>query len=71
MRLLFLKKLVMQEIIGFLFLIINRSVAEDLKRGKDVQARYYDSVTVYFSDIVGFTKLCSESDPYQVYSHLR
>lgn len=43
-----------------------RSVAEDLKRGKEVQARYYDNVTVYFSDIVGFTKLCSESDPYQV-----
>ena len=58
--------IVSPELHHFIYMYAFRSVAEDLKRGKQVQARYYESVTIYFSDIVGFTKLCSESDPYQV-----
>ena len=41
-------------------------VAEKLKRGETVTAELFDSVTVYFSDIVGFTAISALSSPFQV-----
>ncbi|GMT03246.1 hypothetical protein PENTCL1PPCAC_25421, partial [Pristionchus entomophagus] len=42
------------------------SVANDLKSGKQVEARSFKDATILYSDIVGFTSLSSESTPMEV-----
>uniref|UniRef100_A0A8D0GW71 Guanylate cyclase n=1 Tax=Sphenodon punctatus TaxID=8508 RepID=A0A8D0GW71_SPHPU len=42
------------------------SVAEALKTGTTVEPEYFDEVTIYFSDIVGFTTICALSEPIEV-----
>ena len=46
--------------------MLPRSVADQLKQTGSVAAEYYDSVTIYFSDIVGFTALSARSTPEQI-----
>ncbi|KAG7321171.1 hypothetical protein KOW79_015586 [Hemibagrus wyckioides] len=42
------------------------SVAEALKVGGTVEPEYFDNVTLYFSDIVGFTTISANSEPIEV-----
>ena len=48
------------------FLSLFRSVAEDLRLGKTVAPEAFEAVSIYFSDIVSFTKLAARSTPIQV-----
>ncbi|VDO54463.1 unnamed protein product [Haemonchus placei] len=44
----------------------NRQVAEKLKLGQSVEPETFDSVTVFFSDVVSFTKIAAKCTPLQV-----
>lgn len=41
-------------------------MASQLIMGQPVMAETYDQVTIYFSDIIGFTQLSAESTPLEV-----
>ncbi|CAI4223627.1 unnamed protein product [Auanema sp. JU1783] len=49
-----------------LYRMLPRQVADKLKLGQSVQPETFDSVTVFFSDVVQFTILASKCTPLQV-----
>ena len=46
--------------------MIPQAVAEELKNGKNIKAEEFEGVTIFFSDIVGFTNLAGSSSPMQI-----
>ncbi|CAL1601312.1 unnamed protein product [Knipowitschia caucasica] len=56
--------------VDLLVTIFPRTVAQQLWQGQTVQAKKFDRVTMLFSDIVGFTAVCSTCTPMQVITML-
>lgn len=50
--------------------MLPRQVAERLKLGQAIEPESFDSVTVFFSDVVKFTQLAAKCTPFQVVSLL-
>ncbi|KAK6023548.1 adenylate/guanylate cyclase catalytic domain protein [Ostertagia ostertagi] len=49
-----------------LYRMLPRQVAEKLKLGQSVEPETFESVTVFFSDVVSFTTLAAKCNPMQV-----
>ena len=56
--------------VSLLQLIFPEDIAERLWLGDEIDAKTYANVTMLFSDIVGFTSICSTATPFMVISML-
>lgn len=57
--------------VDLLGLIFPANVARQLWNGQLVEARQYNDVTMLFSDIVGFTSICSSASPMAIINMLK
>lgn len=50
----------------WLLRFVYRAVADKLKVGQEVEPEIFEKTTIFFSDVVGFTVISSQSTPLQV-----
>lgn len=55
-----------RKIENLLLRMLPKSVTDQLKRGERVVPEQYDCVTIFFSDIVGFTEIAARISPMHV-----
>ncbi|CAB9515333.1 Receptor-type guanylate cyclase gcy [Seminavis robusta] len=62
------KKLQMEKDLSntLLYNMLPPTVANDLRTGNTIEPVQHDNVTLFFSDIVGFTTICAQVDPWDV-----
>lgn len=51
---------------NLLFEVFPKHIAEALRSGRKVEPENHECVTIFFSDIVGFTNISSELDPLKI-----
>eukprot|EP00559_Dactyliosolen_fragilissimus_P009842 CAMPEP_0184855690 /NCGR_PEP_ID=MMETSP0580-20130426/842_1 /TAXON_ID=1118495 /ORGANISM="Dactyliosolen fragilissimus" /LENGTH=695 /DNA_ID=CAMNT_0027350255 /DNA_START=61 /DNA_END=2148 /DNA_ORIENTATION=- len=49
-----------------LYSMLPKHVADSLRQGKTYEPEHYDDVTLFFSDVVGFTDICSKLPPWDI-----
>ena len=52
--------------LGLLYQLLPPKIVSRLRHGEQILPESFDNVTIFFSDIVGFTKIASGLDPPQV-----
>ena len=55
---------------GLIQEMLPKYIADKILNQEKIEPEYFECVTVFFSDIVGFTKLCSVSEPVQIVNML-
>jgi guanylate cyclase soluble subunit beta len=51
---------------ALLYNMLPKQVADDLREGKTTKPKRYENVTLFFSDIQGYTNICDQVDPWAV-----
>jgi Adenylate cyclase, family 3 (some proteins contain HAMP domain) len=51
---------------SLLYSMLPRDVAQTLRNGNPYEPKHHENVTLFFSDVVGFTDLCSQLPPWDI-----